>query len=239
MASKTRYGQETGYQKTTLKTLRLRSLTYSGTCPDGNCLFNAASQCTSGLAYDTLLQQADRGQDQHAALRQKAVDTLQSSESIGRGMQDAETAEYTLGTYPQQLRLYKQNPTAAASHLLASAIASNKTWAGTWSIKALAIALHRNFVVINPERCELYTRDDAVDGRGSQTWPSVFYPRGKRTRKGDNWVDLPSEALDAATCFMVYDGQAHFWAALHDAVPPTLEEMLAAGMVIEAPCSAV
>lgn len=70
VASKTRYGQETGYQKTTLKTLRLRSLTYSGTCPDGNCLFNAASQCTSGLAYDTLLQQADRGQDQHAELRQ-------------------------------------------------------------------------------------------------------------------------------------------------------------------------
>lgn len=103
-------------------------------------------------------------------------------------MQDAETAEYTLGTHPQQLHLYKQNPTAAASHLLASAIASNKTWAGTWSIKALAVALHRNFVVINPERCELYTRDDAVDGRGSQTWPSVFYPRGKRTRKGDNWV---------------------------------------------------
>ncbi|DBA74223.1 TPA: hypothetical protein ACH3X1_011013 [Trebouxia sp. C0004] len=41
-------------------------------------------------------------------------------------------------------------------------------------------------------------------------------PRGKHTRKGNNWVDLPSEALDAATCFIVYDGQAHFWAALRD-----------------------
>ena len=133
-----------------LKTLRLRSLTYSGTCPDGNCRFNAASQCTSGHVYDTLIQQADRGQDQHAELRQKAVDTLRSSVCIGTGLQDAHTAEYTLGKYPQQLFLYKQNPTDA-SHFLASAIASPKAWAGTWSIRALAIALHRNFVVINQQ----------------------------------------------------------------------------------------
>ncbi|DBA94478.1 TPA: hypothetical protein ACH3X1_002071 [Trebouxia sp. C0004] len=139
----------------------------------------------------------------------------------------------------QQLCLYKQNPTGGASHLLASAIASPKTWAGTWSIKALAIALHRNFVVINPGKCELYTRDGAVNSRGSQTWPSVFYPRDKHTRKGNNRVDLPSEALDAATCFIVYDGQAHFWAALHDAEPPTLEQMLAAGMVMGASFSTV
>ncbi|DBA74222.1 TPA: hypothetical protein ACH3X1_011012 [Trebouxia sp. C0004] len=86
---------------------------------------------------------ADRGQDQHAELRQKAVDTLRSSVWIGTGLQDEQTAEYTLGKYPQQLCLYKQNPTGGASHLLASAIASPKTWAGTWSIKALAIALHR------------------------------------------------------------------------------------------------
>ncbi|DBA90416.1 TPA: hypothetical protein ACH3X1_003690 [Trebouxia sp. C0004] len=127
-------------------------------------------------------------------------------------LQDEHTAEYTLGQYPQQLCLYKQNPTGGASNLLASAIASPKTWAGTWSIKAMAIALHRN-VVINPEKCELYTRDDAVDSRGSQSWPSVFYPRGKHTRKGNNRVDLPK--------------------------PPTLEQMLAAGMVMEAPFSTV
>ncbi|DBA78890.1 TPA: hypothetical protein ACH3X1_008772 [Trebouxia sp. C0004] len=222
-----------------LKTLRLQSLTYSGTCPDGNCLFNAASQCTSGHVYDTLIQQADRGQDQHAELRQKAVDMLRSSVWISTGLQDEQTAEYTLGKYPQQLCFTSRTRQGGASQLLASAIASPKTWAGTWSIKALAVALHRNFVVINPEKCELYTRDDAVDSRGSQTWPSVFYPRGKHTRKGNNRVDLPSEALDAATCFIVYDGQAHFWAALRDAEPPTLEQMLAAGMVMEAPFSTV
>ncbi|DBA73231.1 TPA: hypothetical protein ACH3X1_011296 [Trebouxia sp. C0004] len=127
-------------------------------------------------------------QDQHAEMRQKAVDTLRSSVWIGTGLQDEQTAEYTLGKYPQQLCLYKQNPTG-------------------------------------------------VDSRGSQTWPSVFYLRDKHTRKGNNRIDLPSEALDAATCFIVYDGQAHFWAALRDAEPPTLEQMLAAGMVMEAPFS--
>ncbi|DBA90315.1 TPA: hypothetical protein ACH3X1_003601 [Trebouxia sp. C0004] len=172
-------------------------------------------------------------------MRQKAVDTLRSSVWIGTGLQDEQTAEYTLGKYPQQLCLYKQNPTGGASHLMASAIASPKTWAGTWSIKALAIALHRNFVLTvevprHGPQSSTHREEDTRDMALS------LLPTGKKhTRKGNNRVDLPSEALDAATCFIVYDGQAHFWAALRDAEPPTLEQMLAAGMVMEAPFSTV
>ena len=57
----------------------------------------------------------------------------------------------------------------------------------------------------------------------------------KRTAKGDP----PIEALSAAPCFLVLNAAAHYWAALHDAAPPGLQEMQAASMIIVAPSSAL
>ena len=157
------YGDHTIYQDRSLKLLRLVPLEYMGTSPDGNCLFNDTSQCTSDLSHEEMSQHPFRTQHLQAELRQKAAGLLQTDPWLEKhmsGLQDNAFPGYSNLCSEHCLR-----PEVPVSQLLASAIINDKAWAGTWCAKALAIVVQHNLVVISTHGLVLYTNSNDPDSR--------------------------------------------------------------------------
>ena len=118
------YGDHTVYQERTLKLLRLVPLGYMATSPDGNCLFNATSQCMSCFTREEMLQHPFRGQHLQAELRHKAAGLLRTDPVFEKNM--SELQENVLQGYPHLRSEHCLHPEVPVSQLLASAIINDK-----------------------------------------------------------------------------------------------------------------
>ena len=226
------YGDHTSYQKLLLELLHLHPLGHFGTAPDGNCLFNGISQCISGLSPSQVSQHKHQGQQHHARLWHEAADVLSADPILQRQMQDM--TDYALNRFPGVTQQHALHPDIPLSQLVATAIRKDKQWAGIWVTKALAIALERNIMVISTHGSLMYFKSRSRHSRNSQAVPYAAYPAGVNTRRATTKYDVPIEALEAATCFVVWDGKGHYWAALRSAAPPTQEALTAQGYAVEA-----
>lgn len=199
--------KETYYQQGMLHDLALLSVGYFGTSPDGNCFFNAVAQCQSGLSAVQIRQSPGSGQERHSYLRNCAAVALQQSDQHCQDLV-ARDATFIRSTYPEVKSMHPDLPLACAFGL---AIKRDKSWVGGWCIKALAVTLGVNIVVLGSNALQLYTKSYS-DSRGWETSPYIQYPRQQTRRTVGKQV--PAEVLDPDTCFMVYNGKDHFWAAL-------------------------
>ena len=148
-------------------------------------------------------------------------------------MQDM--TDYALNQFPGVTQQHARHPDVPVSQLIATAIRKDKQWAGIWVTKALAIALQRKIMVICTHGSCTYLKTRSEHSRThGQTVPYIAYPSHANTRRAASKYDVPIEALETATCFVVYHGKSHYWAALRSAAPPTQEDLEAHGYAVEA-----
>ena len=77
-----------------------------------------------------------------------------------------------------------------------------------------AIALQLGIVVFVQVDVVFYSKSSSTDNRHTgRELPYIKYPHGNR-RRSNATCDLLLEDLCLATCFVVYDGCGHLWAAL-------------------------
>ena len=152
---------------------------------------------------------------------------------VQQQMQDM--TDYALNQFPGVTQQHARHPDVPVSQLIATAIRKDKQWAGIWVTKALAIALQRKIMVICTHGSCTYLKTRSEHSRThGQTVPYIAYPSHANTRRAASKYDVPIEALETATCFVVYHGKSHYWAALGSAAPPTQEDLEAHGYAVEA-----
>lgn len=202
-------GEETVYQCDMLVSLSAHSLGYFGTSPDGNCLFNAISQCTSQLNPAQIADHPQHGQHRQAEYRQIAGDVMCSDQTFQQVMR--KNVDDILYNNRDIRKQHAAHPEVLIWQQLATLTRKNKQWVGIWAIKALAIALQLDIVVFGLVSTLFYSKSSITDNRyRGKDCPYINYPRGSGTRRNPI-RDLPLEALSPATCFVVYHGSGHFW----------------------------
>ena len=200
-----------------VKHFGLESVGYMGSSPDGNCLFNAIAQGRSGLSAVYVKRYPGSGQQEHTQLRKAAAAILQSDVLLQQVFQ--EYAGFWIHRYPAIKSAHERDPSVPIGVLAASVIQQDAEWVGTYCIKAVALALQIPIIVINRDGLQLFTRTFGHGGRGTAEIPVVQYPKAG-TRRTVAKV-LPAEVMDTDTCFVVYNGRDHFWAALRSDSPAT------------------
>lgn len=117
--------------------------------------------------------------------------------------------------FPGVTQQHALHPNIPLSRLVATAIRKDKQWAGMWVTKALAIALKHNIMVIGSHGSCMYFKSRSEHSRThGQTVPYAAYPSGANTRQAASKHDVPIEALETATCFVVWDVKGHYSPAI-------------------------
>lgn len=136
-----------------------------------------------------------------------------------------------LSNYAEINVQHKRQPSVPIANLLASAVAKDRVWVGYACVKALAVALGKGIVLICKSALILFTKD-LVNGHRSNPDYYAKYPIGYNTRSVVK-RDVPIEALHADTCFLVWNGSNHFWAAVRCAPPPDAAVLQQIGVCID------
>lgn len=108
-------------------------------------------------------------------------------------------------------------------------IHSGGLWAGDWLMKTIAIVTKHNIITIDKSSMYLFTADAQSKLRSYGTIAMRPYPAtyGKVLR------DLPHEALDVSTWYLVFDGDSHYWPAIRTGERPTQSSVQEAGLVLD------
>ena len=101
-------------------------------------------------------------------------------------------------------------------------------WAGDWLMKALAIATEHNIITIAANSMFLYccAAPHEQDGYGvtaMRPYPAT-YAKVQR--------DLPLEALDNNTWYLIFDGGIHYWPAIRTNDAPSRADVEQAGLIL-------
>ncbi len=116
--------------------------------------------------------------------------------------------------FPGVTQQHTLHPDIPLSRVVATAIRKDKQWAGMWVTKALAITLERNIMVIGNHSSCMYFQSSSEHSRThGQTMPYAACPSGANTRAASKH-DVPIEALEAATYFVVWDVTGHYSPAI-------------------------
>ena len=157
-------------------------------------------------------------------MRLMAAQELQNNVQLQQLMQ--ERGMYMLNKHPEIRSQMQRDPSALLAPLLASAIQQDRRWVGDWAIKALALAMQTPIIVINDHDLQLYTTSFGTGGRSFEKEAAIKYPRGGTRRVPKK--DVPAEVLDPHTCFLVFNGRDHFWAALRSGAHVTKVQLQSA-----------
>lgn len=93
---------------------------------------------------------------------------------------------------------------------------------------ALAIVVNRNIVTIEPQGMRLFCCD--VDNNGKlATAAYKNYP----SRYSQIVRDLPVEVLNAETWYIIFNGQDHYWPAVHTSPVPVTADIEREQLVLD------
>ncbi|DBB03605.1 TPA: hypothetical protein ACH3X3_010938 [Trebouxia sp. C0006] len=138
--------------------------------------------------------------------------------------------------FPGVTQQHALHPDIPFSRLVATATRKDKQWAGMWITKTLASALKHNIMVIGSHGSCMYFKSRSEHSRThGQTVPYAAYPSGANTRQAASKHDVPIGALEAATCFVVWDVKGHYSPAIAASSTPTQEALTAQGYAVETP----
>lgn len=207
-----------------MERLGLQSVGYMGTSPDGNCLFNAVAQGCSGLSAAFIKQHPGSGQERHIQMRMAAAARLQTDEQLQQLVQADH--QHRTSSKPHTRAEHKRSPSAPVASLLGTAVQQDKAWVGGFCIKALALAWNVAIVQLDGSTMQVYTKTHGHGGRMWDTEPAIKYPKAHTRRMVGK--EAPAEVFDEDTCFIIYNGRDHFWAALRSGPPVTEAHLQAA-----------
>ncbi|DBA65570.1 TPA: hypothetical protein ACH3X2_003131 [Trebouxia sp. C0005] len=146
-------GVLTYFQQESIDRLNLQSVCYMGKSPDGNCMFNGVSQGFSGMSAAAICLQPCNGEDRQAELRSMVV--MHCSLMLQAVLQ--QDSQAILNNHAEFNVQQKRQPSVPIANLLASAVAKDKVWVGYACVKALAVALGKDVVLICKSALTLFT----------------------------------------------------------------------------------
>ena len=87
-------------------------------------------------------------------------------------------------------------------------------WGDEWSLKGYALGAQVDILVLVPEQLQFYPQSAqyALPSRRAAHMVEAAYIMLPNTY-GRQHYDLPAEAFSDRTLFLMYDGQAHYYAA--------------------------
>ena len=98
-----------------------------------------------------------------------------------------------------------------------------------WLMKALAIVMKHNIITIAPSSMYLCCWDAPHEVFGYGKVAMTPYPATYAKIQ----QDLPLEALQADTWFLIFDGQGHYWPAIRASHAPSQSDVHRAGLILD------
>ena len=144
--------------------LSLGSVGYWGTSPDGNCGVNALAQYLSAYSADEIRQQSGLGQERQAEVRRTAAHFMSNLCGFAERHAMNVSSKYT-GMYEAWKQHQLQGKPVPVADLLAAKVEQDKVWVGNWVIKAIALSLRINIIVLGLSGLSLFTGNLNHSGR--------------------------------------------------------------------------
>lgn len=101
-------------------------------------------------------------------------------------------------------------------------------WAGDWLMKALAIVTRHNIITLAPSSLCLHSCHAPHEQHGYGIAAMKPYPASYAKLQRD----LPLEALDEDTWYLIYDGLNHYWPAVRAGHAPSQADVQQANLVL-------